>query len=252
MEVVICRDADQVGEVAADRVTQYLAGIPTPVIGLATGSSPLRLYAELARRVEAGTFDVSHGLGFALDEYVGLDPTHPESYRSVLTRTVVEPMRMDPARVRVPDGMAPDLQAAADAFDDAIAAVGGVDVQILGIGSNGHLGFNEPFSSLSSRTRVKTLTPQTRADNARFFPSLADVPTRCITQGLGTIMDSRAAILVATGENKAAAVAAMIEGPVAAVCPASVLQFHPRVVIVIDEAAAARLLHADYFRGIAG
>lgn len=250
MDVVICRDAERVGEVAADRVAQCLAGIPTPVLGLATGSSPLRLYAELARRVAAGTLDVSHGLGFALDEYAGLDPAHPESYRSVITRTVVEPLRMDPVRVRVPDGTAPDLQAAADAYDEAIAAVGGVDVQILGIGSNGHLGFNEPFSSFSSRTRVKTLTPQTRADNARFFTSPDAVPTHCVTQGLGTIMESRAAILVATGERKAAAVAAMIEGPVAAVCPASILQFHPRAVIVIDEAAASGLAHADYFRGI--
>lgn len=252
MEVLICGDADRVGELAADRVAEYLEGLATPVIGLATGSSPLRLYAELARRVEAGSLDVSHGLGFALDEYVGIDPSHPESYRSVITRTVVEPLRMDPARVRVPDGTAPDLQGAADDYDAAIEAVGGVDVQILGIGSNGHLGFNEPFSSFSSRTRVKTLTPQTRADNARFFDSLDDVPTHCVTQGLGTIMDSHAAVLVATGENKADAVAAMIEGPVAAVCPGSILQFHPKAVIVIDEAAASKLAHADYFRAIAG
>ncbi len=252
MDVVICRDAETAGKVAADRVAEYIEGLPTPVLGLATGSSPLRLYAELARRVDSGALDVSHGLGFALDEYAGLDPAHPESYRSVITRTVVGPLRMDPARVHVPDGTAEDLQVAADDYDAAIRAAGGVDVQILGIGSNGHLGFNEPFSSFASRTRVKTLTPQTRSDNARFFDSPEQVPTHCVTQGLGTIMDSRAAVLVATGEHKAAAVAAMIEGPVAAVCPGSVLQFHPKAVIVIDEAAASGLAYADYFRGIAG
>ena len=251
MEVVICRDAQEVGELAADHVIAYLEGIPTPVIGLATGSSPLALYAELARRVEAGSFDFSHGLGFALDEYVGIDPNHPESYRNVIRRTVVEPLRMDPARVRVPNGFAADLQAAADEYDDAIAQSGGVDVQILGIGTNGHIGFNEPGSSFASRTRVKTLTPQTREDNARFFDSLDEVPTHCVTQGLGTIMESRVAVLMATGEHKADAIAALVEGPVAAVCPASILQFHPRAVIIIDEAAASKLEHAEYFRHVA-
>ena len=251
MEVVLCADAHAVGELAADRVTEYLRGIPTPVLGLATGSSPLRLYEALARRVAAGTLDVSHGLGFALDEYVGLDPRHPESYRSVISRTVVEPLGMDPARVRVPDGTAPDLQAAADEYDAAIAAVGGVDVQVLGIGSNGHIGFNEPFSSFSSRTRVKTLTAQTREDNARFFSTIDEVPRRCVTQGLGTIMEARVALMVVTGEHKAGAVAAMVEGPVAASCPASILQFHPRAVIIVDEAAGSQLKNAEYFREIA-
>lgn len=250
MEVVICSDAQEVGRVAADRVISYLDGLVTPVLGLATGSSPLALYAELARRVEAGVIDLSHALGFALDEYVGIDPAHPESYANVIRRTVVEPLRMDPERVRVPDGAAPDVQAAADEYDAAIELAGGVDVQILGIGSNGHIGFNEPFSSFSSRTRVKTLTPQTRADNARFFSSIDEVPRRCVTQGLGTIMDSRVAVLVASGEGKAEAVAALVEGPVAAQCPASILQFHPRAVIVVDEAAASSLAHAEYFRNL--
>ena len=251
MEVVLCADAQAVGELAADRVTEYLRGIPTPVLGLATGSSPLRLYEALARRVAAGMLDVSHGLGFALDEYVGLDPRHPESYRSVISRTVVEQLGMDPARVRVPDGTAPDLQAAADEYDAAIAAVGGVDVQVLGIGSNGHIGFNEPFSSFASRTRVKTLTPETRRDNARFFAEGEQVPSHCVTQGLGTIMEARVALMVVTGEHKAGAVAAMVEGPVAASCPASILQFHPRAVIIVDEAAGSQLRNAEYFREIA-
>lgn len=250
MEIVICKDAQEVGRAAADRLVSCIAGLSTPVIGLATGSSPLSLYGELARRVDEGSITFSRSLAFALDEYVGIPVEHPESYASVIARSVVGPLGMDPARVHVPDGLAPDLQAAADDYDEAIELAGGVDVQILGIGSNGHLGFNEPFSSFSSRTHVGTLTAQTRADNARFFASVDEVPTRCVTQGLGTIMDCRAAILVATGEQKAAAVAAMVEGPVAARLPASILQFHPQAYIVIDEAAASGLTHAGHFRDL--
>lgn len=251
MEVVICSDERQVGEVAADRVISWLEGLVTPVLGLATGSSPIALYDELARRAVLGDIDFSHALGFALDEYVGIDPQHELSYKQTIRRTVVEPLRMDPARVRVPDGSAEDLTAAAEAYDLAIAEVGGVDVQVLGIGSNGHIGFNEPTSSFASRTRVKTLTQQTRDDNARFFSEGEQVPTHCVTQGLGTIMDAKHLIMVVTGEHKADAVAAMIEGPVAAVCPASILQFHPSAVVVLDEAAASKLQYGDYFRHVA-
>lgn len=248
MEVIIVASEAEVGTVAADVVVENLAGLDTPVLGLATGSSPLGLYAELARRVEAGEVDFSHALGFALDEYVGIDPAHPESYRNVIDRTVTGPLGMSRERVRVPDGGAEDLEAAVQEYDAAIDAVGGVDVQILGIGSNGHIGFNEPFSPLSSRTRVELLTPQTREDNARFFDSIDQVPTRCVTQGLGTIMDSHCAVMVVMGEGKAAAAAAMIEGPVTAAMPASVLQFHPNFTVVLDEAAASQLQHAQSFR----
>ena len=250
MEVVICSDEQQVGQIAANRVLQWVEGLVAPVLGLATGSSPLSLYNELARRVAAGEADFSCGIGFALDEYVGIDPQNPLSYRQTILRTVVEPLRMDPARVHVPNGFAPDLAAAAREYDRAIATAGGVDVQVLGIGSNGHIGFNEPTSSFASRTRVKTLTEQTRADNARFFDEGERVPTHCVTQGLGTIMEARHIVMVATGQHKADAVAAMVEGPVAAVCPASILQFHPSVLVVVDEAAAAGLNHADYFRRV--
>ena len=250
MEVVICSDEQQVGQVAANRVLRWVEGLATPVLGLATGSSPLALYNELARRVEEGEIDFSCGSGFALDEYVGIDPENPLSYRQTILRTVVEPLRMDPTRVRVPNGSAPDLATAALEYDQAIAAAGGVDVQVLGIGSNGHIGFNEPTSSFASRTHVKTLTEQTRADNARFFGEGERVPTHCVTQGLGTIMEARHVVMVATGRHKARAVTAMIEGPVAAVCPASILQFHPSVLVVVDEAAATGLNHADYFRHV--
>ncbi len=251
MEVVICPDEEQVGAVAADRVITQIAGKHTPVLGLATGTSPLNLYAELQRRSAAGDVDFSHALGFALDEYVGLDPQHPLSYRQTIDRTVVKPLGMTPERVRVPNGFAADLEAAANEFEDAIVEAGGVDVQILGIGSNGHIGFNEPTSSFSSRTRVKTLTQQTRDDNARFFDDDETVPTHCVSQGLGTIMDARNLVMVASGEKKADVVAAMIEGPVTAMCPASLLQFHRRAFVIIDEAAASKLQYAEYFRHVA-
>lgn len=251
MEVVICPDEQQVGAVAADRVIAQLSGKQTPVLGLATGSSPLNLYEELQRRAEAGDVDFSHALGFALDEYVGLDPEHPLSYRQTILRTVVRPLGMNPDRVRVPNGFAADLQEAAEEYERAIREAGGVDVQILGIGTNGHIGFNEPTSSFSSRTRIKTLTQQTREDNARFFSDDETVPTHCVTQGLGTIMDAHNVVMVATGEKKADVVAAMIEGPVSAMCPASLLQFHRHAFVIIDEAAAAHLQYADYFRHVA-
>lgn len=248
MEVVICSDEQQVGQLAADRVVAFLRGKATPVLGLATGSSPLALYSELAQRIAQGQLDLSHALGFALDEYVGISPDHPQSYRQTILRTVVEPMKMDPERVRVPNGFTADLAGAAAEYDAAIQKAGGVDVQVLGIGSNGHIGFNEPTSSFSSRTRPKTLTQQTRDDNARFFDEDESVPTHCVTQGLGTIMESKMAIMVASGKHKAKAIHDMIEGPVAAVCPASILQFHQNCLVVLDEAAASKLQYADYFR----
>jgi glucosamine-6-phosphate deaminase len=150
--------------------------------------------------------------------------------------------------VRVPDGCAADLDAAAAEYEEAIAAAGGVDVQILGIGANGHVGFNEPTSSFASRTRIKTLAPRTRADNARFFASPDEVPTHCLTQGLGTILDARELVLVAQGTAKAEAVAAAVEGPLSSMCPASALQLHPRAGVLVDEAAGSRLRLADYYR----
>lgn len=251
MEIVILPTAAEVGRYAAAAVAQSLRGAgPAPVLGVATGSSPLALYRELARLIAAGALDPATWSAFALDEYVGLPPAHPESYASVIDRTVTRPLGLDPARVHVPDGYAPDPAAAAQAYEDAIADVGGIDVQILGLGGNGHIGFNEPSSSLSSRTRIKTLTAATRRANARFFDSLDQVPTHCLTQGLGTISDARAVVLVAQGEAKADAVAAVVEGPLSAMCPGSVLQLHQRATVVVDEEAASRLQLGDYYREV--
>jgi len=248
MEIIICPDSQRVGVVAGAKVAQLAAAVgPKVVLGVATGSSPLGLYAEVARRVADGRLDLSEARAFALDEYVGLDYSHPESYHAVIDRTVTRPFGLDPARVQVPDGGG-DVQTAGQRYEAAIKAAGGVDIQILGVGTDGHVGFNEPGSSLASRTRMMTLTAQTRADNARFFDSVDQVPTHCVTQGLGTILDARHLVLVADGPAKAEAIAAIVEGPVSAFWPGSIVQLHEDATIVVDEAAASRLVLADYYK----
>ncbi|MDR1264990.1 MAG: glucosamine-6-phosphate deaminase [Propionibacteriaceae bacterium] len=249
MDVIICPDDATVGRQAAAKIAQVVAAAgPEPVLGVATGSSPLSAYAALAELVAQGRIDLSKAWVFALDEYVGLPLDHPQSYHQTIRRTVTEPLGLDPARVKVPNGAAADLRQAGIDYEAAIAAAGGVDVQLLGVGSNGHIGFNEPTSSLASRTRLKTLTRQTRLDNQRFFDSLDQVPLHCLTQGLGTIRDARHVVLVAAGQSKAEAVRAIVEGPVTALWPGSVLQLHARATVIVDEAAASRLSLADYYR----
>lgn len=249
MEVIICPDSRQVAKTAAAKAAKLAAAVgPEVVLGVATGSSPVETFAELAALANSGDLDLSRASAFALDEYVGIAEGHPESYHEVIRRTVTEPMGLDPKRVHVPNGFAADLAAAGAQYEAEIKAAGGVDIQFLGVGSNGHIGFNEPTSSLASRTRIKTLAERTRQDNARFFDSIDEVPRHCMTQGLGTIMDARNVILVATGVAKAAAIAGVVEGPVTARCPGSVLQLHPHATIVIDDAAAEALELADYYR----
>lgn len=193
MEIIILPTPDEVGRVAAAKIASVVAKKPSAVIGLATGSSPQGIYTDLQRRVRAGEISFAEARGFALDEYVGIPLEHPESYAAVIARDVVAPLGFDASRVRVPDGRAADLEFAAKEYDAAIRAAGGIDVQILGIGANGHIGFNEPTSSFASRTRIKTLAPSTRDANARFFDSPEQVPTHCMTQGLGTILEAREA-----------------------------------------------------------
>ena len=244
MEVVIVEDRDAAGVLVADIVVSHVR--PGAVLGLATGSSPLPAYRELIRRHREESLSLAGCRAFLLDEYVGLPRTHAESYHSVIRREFTDDVGLD--QVDGPNGEAEDIPAEAARYEAAIADAGGVDVQLLGIGTDGHLGFNEPGSSLSSRTRVKTLTRQTRADNARFFDSADDVPRHVLTQGLGTILEADHLVLIATGEGKAASVATAVEGPVSAFCPASILQLHPRATVVVDEAAAATLRLADYYR----
>lgn len=249
MEVIIAEDPAAIGVIGADAIEVLLARKPAAVLGLATGSSPLAIYDELVARYEAGRLSFGRARGFTLDEYVGLPADHPERYRTVIDTVFVSRVDFAPGAVQGPDGLATDIPAACAQYEDAIAEAGGVDLQILGIGTDGHIGFNEPGSSLASRTRIKTLTRQTRIDNARFFDDdIEQVPTHCLTQGLGTIMAARHVILVATGRSKAEAVHQLVEGSVSAMWPASILQHHPHVTVLLDGAAARRLQLADYYR----
>jgi len=243
-EVVILDSREAAGELGAEFIARLVATKPDAVLGLATGSTPLPLWHALAAR----SLDLSRVRGFALDEYIGLPPGHPESYRAVITREVVEPLGLTSSLVHVPGDDGGPVDGAGERYEAAIEAAGGVDIQVLGIGRTGHIGFNEPGSSLASATRVKTLTEQTRLDNARFFDSLEDVPRHCLTQGLGTILRARHLLLFAFGESKAEAIAGAVEGPVSASLPGSAIQLHPLVTVIVDEAAASRLQHADYYR----
>lgn len=249
MEVVIVPDATAGGELIAEAMASLVGRKPDALLGVATGSTPLPVYEALAAKVRSGAVDASRVRVCQLDEYVGLPAGHPESYRATVLRQVVEPLGLSEDHFMGPDGTAEDVQGACEAYDRALAQAGGVDLQLLGIGTDGHIGFNEPCSSLASRTRIKTLTEQTRVDNARFFDGdIEQVPHHVITQGIGTILEARHVVLLATGEGKAEAVAQTVEGPVSALVPASALQLHPHATIVVDEAAATKLKLADYFR----
>lgn len=248
MEVVPLGSAGEIAVVAADVIESLVRRKPAAVLGLATGSTPLPAYQELTRRHQAGTGPSYAAVTcFNLDEYVGLPVGHEQSYRATIARELTDGLGISPAQVNGPDPSPAGLSTAGERYEALIKAAGGVDVQLLGIGSDGHLAFNEPGSSLASRTRIKTLTAQTRKDNARFFGSPDEVPTHVLTQGLGTILEARHLLLIATGEGKAAAAAAAVEGPVSASCPASVLQLHPHVTVLLDQAAASRLDRLDYY-----
>jgi glucosamine-6-phosphate deaminase len=246
-EVLVVDSPESAGALVADHIASAVAANPAFTLGVATGSTPLPVYAALRERSARGV-DFTRMSAFALDEYVGLPAGHPESYRAVVDREVTVPLGLDPARVHVPDGSIAGIETAGERYETALAQHGGVDLQLLGIGTTGHLGFNEPGSSFGSLTRVKTLTERTRIDNARFFDSLDDVPIHCVTQGLGTILRARHLVLLAFGEGKAAALADAVEGPVTSSLPGSAIQLHEHVTVVVDEAAASRLRHRDYYR----
>lgn len=258
-EVIIVNNEEEAGELYATAVRKLIETKPDAVLGLATGSSPLKAYEHLAKQVKENNVDVSRVQGFALDEYLGLPLEHEQSYHSTIRRTVTDLIGLNPELVHVPgdvlNGAGLDegekIAQAGTNYDTAIAQAGGIDVQILGIGTDGHVGFNEPGSSLASGTRIKTLTEQTRIDNRRFFEGdLNQVPTHCITQGIGTILRARHLVLLAFGENKAEAVAQTVEGAVSSYCPASALQLHPHATVIVDEAAASKLKLADYYRWV--
>ena len=250
MEIIIQPSAEAASIVAARIIAQLVRRKPDAVLGLATGSTPLATYRALVHMHREEGLDFSRVTTFNLDEYVGLPPEHPQSYHAFMEEHLFRHLNIARERIHIPNGLAADVPAECAAYEAAIVAVGGIDLQLLGIGTDGHIGFNEPSSSLASRTRIKTLTAQTRQDNARFFGSAAEVPLHVITMGVGTIMDARQVLLLAFGERKAQAIAAAVEGPITAMNPASILQMHPVAKCLADEPAAAKLARLEYYRWV--
>ena len=250
MEIIIQPSAEAASIVAARIIAQLVRRKPDAVLGLATGSTPLATYRALVHMHREEGLDFSRVTTFNLDEYVGLPPEHPQSYHAFMEEHLFRHLNIPRERIHIPNGLAADVPAECAAYEAAIVAAGGIDLQLLGIGTDGHIGFNEPSSSLASRTRIKTLTAQTRQDNARFFGSAAEVPLHVITMGVGTIMDARQVVLLAFGERKAQAILAAVEGPVTAMNPASILQMHPVAKCLADEPAAAKLARLEYYRWV--
>ncbi|NQX02466.1 glucosamine-6-phosphate deaminase [bacterium] len=246
MEIIIQPTAEAATEVAARVIARLLRDKPDAVLGLATGSTPLRLYEKLI----ALGLDWSRVTTFNLDEYIGLPREHPQSYHHFMEENLFRHINLPAANIHIPDGNAADIPEFCARYERQIRAAGGIDLQLLGIGTDGHIGFNEPTSSLASRTRIKTLTRQTCLDNARFFGSEKDVPHHVITMGIGTILEAREILLLAFGPKKARAIAEAIEGPVSSLHPASILQMHPAVKVCLDAPAAGDLQRADYYQWV--
>ena len=246
MEIIIQPNAEAATQVAARVIARLLREKPKAVLGLATGSTPLLLYRALVGM----KLDWRNVTTFNLDEYVGLPKEHKQSYHSFMWENLFRHVNIAKKNAHIPDGMSEDIEKCCAQYENKIRAAGGIDLQVLGIGTDGHIGFNEPTSSLTSRTRIKTLTRQTHLDNARFFGSADKVPHHVITMGLGTIMEARQCVLLAFGSKKANAIAATVEGPLAAINPASILQMHPNTKVCLDEAAAGKLKQAAYYRWV--
>lgn len=250
MEIIIQPDSGQASRLAAKIIAGLVKEKPHAVLGFATGQTPIELYRRLVEMHANDGLDFSEVTAFNLDEYIGIDPGHPASYHSYMNEHLFSKVNISPERVNIPSGLADDIPTCCLNYEDRIHAAGGIDIQILGIGSDGHLGFNEPSSSLSSRTRIKTLTDRTRKDNAAAFGGEDKVPHHVITMGLGTIMECRTCLLLAFGKKKAHAVAQAAEGPVTAMVPASILQMHRRAIFLLDEDAASALQRAPYYRWV--
>jgi glucosamine-6-phosphate deaminase len=241
MEVIIKEDYEEISKLAARIIGGIVRHVPRAVLGLATGGTPVGCYRELVRMHNEEDLDFSQIVTFNLDEYVGIAEDHEQSYHRFMWDNLFSHINVVAANVHIPDGNAEDLHEACDDYEVEMDEHGGVDVQLLGIGSNGHLAFNEPGSSLGSRTRIKTLTERTRQDNSRYFDSIDEVPKYCVTMGIGTIMESGKLLLLANGASKAEAIAAAVEGPITASVPASAIQLHPDVTVIMDRAAASKL-----------
>lgn len=250
MEVIVQKTPEDGCLLGARIMAKKVREKPDAVLGLATGRTPERLYRELVRLHREEGLDFSRVTTFNLDEYVGLPPDHPQSYRWFMDEHLFRHINVDRLRTHVPNGVADDLQAECRGYEASIAAAGGIDLQLLGLGRNGHIGFNEPTGSLRSRTWIKVLSEQTLMDNSAVFGDLATMPRHAITMGVGTILEARQIVLLAFGPAKVRPVVDMIEGPLAAVCPGSALQLHARATVVLDEAAAGGLRFSDHYRWI--
>ncbi len=250
MEVLIQKDEKSACLFAARIIAKKLRAQPSLVLGLATGRTMEGVYAELARMHKEEKLDFSLCRTFNLDEYIGLLPGDPRSYRHYMNKNLFSRVNIDLRNTHVPDGMALDYGRACEEYEKTIKAVGGIDLQLLGMGKDGHIGFNEPLSALMSRTREKALAPATIAQNAKYFGKADDVPRRAITMGVGTILESRHCLVLVTGAAKAELLARAVEGPITSMVTASALQLHPKCTVVVDEDAAARLQGRDYYRWI--
>jgi glucosamine-6-phosphate deaminase len=249
MEIIIQPTPDAASIIAARLIAKLIRSKPDCVLGLATGSTPVATYNELIRFHREEGLDFSNVTTFNLDEYVSLPPEHPQSYHAFMQEHLFRHINVPAKRIHIPNGMAKDIPGECARYEYSIRAAGGIDLQLLGIGSDGHIGFNEPTSSLASRTRIKTLTERTREDNARFFDDdLSKVPMHCITMGVGTIMECHQVLILAFGAKKALAIAEAVEGPITAMNPASILQMHPVTKVLMDEPAAGSLKKREYYR----
>ncbi|MDI9484691.1 MAG: glucosamine-6-phosphate deaminase [Bacillota bacterium] len=240
MNVIVVNNFNRMSEEAAKLLVAQVRTKPGSVLGLATGSTPLGVYKLLAEYHQAGV-DFSRVITFNLDEYIGLAPDHPQSYRYYMEENLFSKINIKQENTHVPSGIAPDLEAECRRYEEAIRQAGGIDLQLLGIGSNGHIGFNEPGTPFDSTTQIVDLTESTIRDNSRFFDSPDEVPTQAVSMGIKSIMQAKSIVLVASGGSKADAVCAAVHGPVTPEVPASVLQLHPSVTIVVDQAAGGRL-----------
>ena len=237
VKIIRCANPEEVGKRAADLYTALLQEKPACLLGLATGSTPLPLYRELVRRCEAGELDFSRVRSANLDEYKGLSGDHPQSYRYFMNENLFKHINIDKERTIVPDGLTDDVEAMCEAYEEKIEEWGGIDLQLLGIGHDGHIGFNEPCDTFVAKTHEVELEEITREANKRFFNSIDEVPTAAYTMGIGTVMSARKILLVATGKDKAEIVKQSFFGPVTPMVPASILQVHPDVTVIADEAA---------------
>ncbi|MCX8081913.1 MAG: glucosamine-6-phosphate deaminase [bacterium] len=253
MRVLIVNNYEEMSKKAADIVAEIVRKKPKCVLGLATGSTPEGLYAELVRQHKKDGLDFSKVTTFNLDEYYGLSGDHPQSYRYFMNEKLFNGINIKKKNTFVPDGTVPvkKIEKFCKEYEEKIKKAGGIDLQVLGIGGDGHIAFNEPGSSLSSRTRLVALNEQTIKDNSRFFKSIDEVPKYALTMGIGTILEAKELLFLANGEKKAEVVAKALEGPVTSSITASALQLHQKVTVIIDEAAASRLSRISFYKFVA-